>query len=1099
MTDRFDTAAIRSRVLDAWAAAPVRFREDANLEEDLVVGAYRDRVVIELAQNAADAATRAGRAGRLRLSLRRPPAGPAELVAANTGSALDAAGVVGLATLRASSKRDEWDGGGAAGDPVGGAGGTVGRFGVGFAAVLAVSDEPVVLSRQGSVRFSAAHARAAVEDVAVRSPELGRELRRREGRIPVLRLPFPAEGVPPEGYDTAVVLPLRDSAAEQLARRLLGEIDDALLLALPRLAEIVVEDGDTTRTLTSRSGGEHEWVVTDGSRTTRWRLSRAHGALDPLLLANRPVEERARPYWSVTWAVPLDAEADAGGAGAREAVFPGGGFEAAAAAAVAAAAEPLRPRTAPVVHAPTPTDEPLGLPALLIGSFPLDPTRRHVAPGDLADFLLDQAAAAYAQLVAQWPRRDPGLLRLVPGPVAEGALDGALRERIVRLLPRTACLPAADGGREPLRPQDAAVIVPCDEALVAAVADVVPGLLPAGWERDTVALGALRVRRLELSALVEILAALRREPSWWGRLYAALEGVAGYDPGAREALGALPVPLADGRMVRGAAGALLFGGGPGAAAFGGGGLEQLRWDALRPLGLRVVHPAALGPGAYGLLERLGARPAQPRAVLADPAVRGALAAARDRLPQADPQEGEDPAALAEAVLALVRAAAPRPGERFGLGDLLLPDERGVYTPARELLLPGSPLAGVVEPGAFGCVDAQWVRRWGGETLRAVGVLDTFTVVRAADVLFDPDGIDAAPGGEGSLFELDGFEQWLDQVRELLPAGARDAPPVTPELVAVRDLDLVARERWPAALDLLAGPGLRAAVTEPMRVLTGDGRSLRLPSYTSWWLGRHPVLDGRCPADLAIGGGLLSGLYEQIPGPGDDPQDRKQYPDASRLPREMLEGLGVRAGLGALLDSPGGADELLGRLADARFEVGARQLVELYDALAQVPQERVDPPRVLRALVDGRPQLVDAADVAVVEAPDLLALLEGVPCLAVAARNAERLADLLDVSLAGELVQGRVTSEGECQPVPGVVLELLPGAPESYFEHEELILDGEVESDWRVVDGQVHASTFDGLARALAWAAGRWERRHLIAAVLAEPERAGQLAAETYFE
>jgi len=57
VTDQFDTAPIRERVLGAWVAAPVRFREDANLEEDLVLGGYRDRVVVELAQNAADAAS----------------------------------------------------------------------------------------------------------------------------------------------------------------------------------------------------------------------------------------------------------------------------------------------------------------------------------------------------------------------------------------------------------------------------------------------------------------------------------------------------------------------------------------------------------------------------------------------------------------------------------------------------------------------------------------------------------------------------------------------------------------------------------------------------------------------------------------------------------------------------------------------------------------------------------------------------------------------------------------------------------------------------------------------------------------------------------
>ena len=38
--DPFGTARLRRGVLDAWAAAPARFREDANAEEDLVLGGY---------------------------------------------------------------------------------------------------------------------------------------------------------------------------------------------------------------------------------------------------------------------------------------------------------------------------------------------------------------------------------------------------------------------------------------------------------------------------------------------------------------------------------------------------------------------------------------------------------------------------------------------------------------------------------------------------------------------------------------------------------------------------------------------------------------------------------------------------------------------------------------------------------------------------------------------------------------------------------------------------------------------------------------------------------------------------------------------------
>jgi hypothetical protein len=147
--DPFGTVAIRRRVLDAWAADAARFREDANAEEDLVRGGYRDRLLVELAQNAADAAVRAGVPGLLRLELTGRT-----LTAANTGAPLDATGVQGLATLRASAKRDE--------------AATVGRFGVGFSAVLAVSDEPAVLSVTGGVRFSADRARTEVTAVPAR-------------------------------------------------------------------------------------------------------------------------------------------------------------------------------------------------------------------------------------------------------------------------------------------------------------------------------------------------------------------------------------------------------------------------------------------------------------------------------------------------------------------------------------------------------------------------------------------------------------------------------------------------------------------------------------------------------------------------------------------------------------------------------------------------------------------------------------------------------------------------------------------------------------------------------------------------------------------
>ncbi|MDP9430827.1 MAG: hypothetical protein M3Q47_19110, partial [Actinomycetota bacterium] len=374
--DPFDTAGLRRRVLAVWADSPARFREDANAEEDLVRGGYRDQLLVELAQNAADAATRAGVPGRLRLELADDDAGGEVLRAANTGAPLDAAGVQGLASLRASAKRDQL--------------GTVGRFGVGFAAVLAVTDAPEVHSTAGGVAFSADRTRAQVAAV----PALTGELARRDGAVPVLRLPWPAGGTPPEGYATEVVLPLR-AGSRAAVRTALDQLEPELLLALPGLAAVdVVLDG-TVRPLAVRYGGSRA-LLADGDRTTTWRLVRRDGVLPGELLAGRPVEERDRRAWTLTWVVPLD---DAG-----------------------------RPVPLPLpqrVHSPTPSDEPLTLPARLIAPFPLGPDRRHVLPGPVTDELVAAAAGAYADLLAGLAD-DAAVLALVPRIGLAGAeLDAA--------------------------------------------------------------------------------------------------------------------------------------------------------------------------------------------------------------------------------------------------------------------------------------------------------------------------------------------------------------------------------------------------------------------------------------------------------------------------------------------------------------------------------------------------------------------------------------------------------------------------------------------------------------------------------------------------
>lgn len=1029
--DPFGTARLRRGVLDAWATSPARFREDANAEEDLVLGGYRDRLVVELAQNAADAAARAGVPGRLRLTLR-----DGVLFAANTGAPLDAAGVESLATLRASAKRDT---------P------SIGRFGVGFAAVLAVTDEPAVVGRHGGVRWSLAEARDLAADTARHSPGLGDEIRRRDGHVPLLRLPFAAEGTAPDPYDTVVILPLRDTAAADLAERLLRAVDDSLLLTLPGLEEVVVEiDGDAPRTVRRSTDGAFTVVEDSRDGVTHWRTSSAHGPLTPELLAGRPVEERLRPHWSVTWAVPIDA----------------------------AHGTPVRPRTSPVVHAPTPSDEPLGVPALLIASFPLDTTRRHAAPGPLTDFVVQRAADAYAELLAEWRPVTEAIIDLVPGPLGKGELDGALRQAILERLPRTSFLPpavppAGDGSDElpeSLRPRDAEVVEGAGADTVRVLAEVLPTLLPAGLERR-VELRTLGVARVRLSDAVDRLAGLEKEPGWWRRLYDSLAGV---DP---DRLTGLPVPLADGRTTIGPRQVLLPT--PDAA--------RIDPEVLARLGLKVAHPDA----AHPLLEKLGALPATPRAVLTTPQVRAAVAASLDdeggALWEEDAPDAEE---LADTVLALVRDAGLEPGDEPWLGALALPDEEGELAPAGELVFPGSPFAQVMREGELAFVDAELAERFGEQPLAACGVLADFALVRATDVVLDPDELEPREGDFAEPDDpglLDAVDVWCEDILDRFPDSP--VPPVATELIAVRDLDLVDDDKWSQALALLSQPPLRDAVVQSMRILLPDGTHEVVRPYTAWWLRGHPVLDGRRPAGLLAAGGdpLLRGLYDEADATGFDDE-------------QVLRALGVRTSVAALLDEPGGAAELLERLADPERQVTGAQLHGLYGALAELDPDQVTLPDELRAVVDGRVEVVDAADAVVVDSPDLLPFTEGVPLLPVPPARAAELAELFQVRRLSESVTGEVDSEGTEHEVPEPVRVLLgPRTPDTYVEHEELVVDG-VEIDWRVTsDGVLHAATLEGVAAGLAWAAGQWPRRFEVAALLEDPSRTAELARDRWFD
>jgi hypothetical protein len=249
-----------------------------------------------------------------------------------------------------------------------------------------------------------------------------------------------------------------------------------------------------------------------------------------------------------------------------------------------------------------------------------------------------------------------------------------------------------------------------------------------------------------------------------------------------------------------------------------------------------------------------------------------------------------------------------------------------------------------------------------------------------------------------------------------------------------------------------------------------------------------VLSGRRPGELCVPGAdpLLAGLYDPAP---------------AALDAALARALGVRFSVGELLAEPGGADELLARLADPGRTISRAALRSAWIALAEADPRDVTPPDWVRAVVDGAIEVVRAQDALVLDRPDLLPLLAGQPLVIAPFELADRLAELLDLGRASDELAGVVESEGIERPMPVPLRDLLPGAPPSFVEHDRLVVDGHAVAWWadaRSGTPQVSGTPESGagLARAAAWAAGRWSDRLLAEAVLRSPEALPALLAES---
>lgn len=958
-------------MLAAWRDSPTRLREDAATEADLVRAGYRDRLLTELAQNAADAAAKAGVVGRLVVRL-----DGAHLHIANTGAALDLSGVHALTALRASGKSDVT---------------AVGRFGVGFTAVLSVSDEIELRSTTGSLRFSRDLTWDALRRNGIRIPDSSAKDQAGEFAPPVLRMAWPTEAAPAPGFDTEVVLRLRpDIDAAALLTGLHDEAVD-LLLELPALQHITIEAAEFTSTTTDL-GNDLQAIRVDGPdgiHRTWWQYRAPHAR----------------------WLLPLRN-------GRPTAATPD------------------------VLRAPTRSDEELSLPALLIADIAMQPDRRRLLPGAR----LAELAIGYADFARALPPSDRLVLVPTPG-FARSEADGLLREALIRELQTNAWLPivvapragskaaedaaaalfdpvpqhgsstapssaetplsaapeadspvaaetsagdpyssvAADTGSAPAWPGalstgagaellddsalfDATATDPVDVAvptrasafigltddLARLLDDVVGPLVIPELSRpgQAEALGVLDVHRLGLARLAELSSGLERPPHWWYSLYAALELFVA-DPLAAEELGALAVPLADGRLVTGPRTTVLD--------------DQLE-VAIPVHWARLVHPEA----AHPLLARLGARSATAEDLLSEPDLRAEL------------EDHPDDADTIDAVLRLAVLADPTALPAW-LSLIELPDVDGELRPADELLLPDAPLRELlVEDSPFSAIDPAVVEGYGAQALRAIGVGWDFTVVTEAD----PTGPD---------HDLDDEDRWWSTLT--------DDPP---EFAAIRDLDLVDDAAWPEALwQLASAPRTR-------RLLTDRN------GYTAWWLRTNARIDGtplglmRHPSDTEFAG-LLPTFA--VPGLADDATAmRAILADSSVITPELATAL-----LTALADpSKTPTPEVVSRTHATLAAAVAGERLELTDLAL--------PDRV-RALSG---DVIDPAQALVLDQPWFGLAVPPNRLVVGDIEAAPTLATLLDLPLVSESVTAEILSPGRRttwsdEPL-GVVLRQLFSLP-----------------------------------------------------------------------
>lgn len=209
------------------------YRDEQETAED-----YNGRQLLELLQNAADAAEGSPGGGKVLVRLRE-----GILTVANTGEPFTEAGLDSILYSNLSPKHGQQN--------------KIGAKGLGFRAVLGWAEQVIIRSAGLHIAFSQEYARRFLSDLKRSYPAMAKALQQHNPDPDAIATLSCAEILPAENqhadlaaYDTVMTLKLRPGLEEQVLEQIANELDPEVLVFLNHLTELRLELPTGVRCLT---------------------------------------------------------------------------------------------------------------------------------------------------------------------------------------------------------------------------------------------------------------------------------------------------------------------------------------------------------------------------------------------------------------------------------------------------------------------------------------------------------------------------------------------------------------------------------------------------------------------------------------------------------------------------------------------------------------------------------------------------------------------------------------------------------------------------------------------------------------------------------